>query len=477
MAYLTEDRVAETTTTTGTGIITLAGAITGYRSFGSVCSNGSDVPYAIQAVDGSGVATGEWETGIGTWSTGNTLFRSLVARSSNANTFVDFSAGTKQVFLAMLATNTAAGTANEVQYSNSGALAATSGFTFNPASGLSLPSALILSGDITPATLTADQDNYNPSGLATAYCLRLASDNDVRQINGIAGGIDGRIITLINISAFDIILGKEITTSTAANRFNTESLLVSNGGTCILQYDATLSRWQAISVTGDDGGSIGVRRMPVYYAEFFSSTVTANPPFTGAAVATGTSPVNMTNLSREHQGIVRIITNATATANSGFSWVTGNTIRVIGGEVFEAIFMPLNVTGVVRRWGFHSSVNSTDAIDGCYFEITTTGAVVCKTASNSVRTTSATLHTEVINTWYRYKIEILRDGSGAIFSVFNGTTGALIATLTQSTNMPAAGRSHGFGLVCTLTAATSSISLVDLDFMSVSLGQIRPLVR
>ena len=89
------DRVKETTTTTGAGDITLAGAATRYVTFGSVFSVGDEqVPYCIEAQSGS-----EWEVGLGTYSATNTLRRDKVLASSNSGSAVNFSAGTKDVFI------------------------------------------------------------------------------------------------------------------------------------------------------------------------------------------------------------------------------------------------------------------------------------------------------------------------------------------------------------------------------------------
>lgn len=103
MAYVIEDRVMETSTTTGTGALTLAGAVTGYKAFSSVCTVGDTFYYSIEAIDGSGVATGEWETGIGTYSGTNTLTRTTVHNSSNSDAAVTLSAGTKRVMLSATA--------------------------------------------------------------------------------------------------------------------------------------------------------------------------------------------------------------------------------------------------------------------------------------------------------------------------------------------------------------------------------------
>jgi len=103
MAHITEDRVAESTTTTGTGALTLAGALTGFRSFGSVMTSPSDTCwYSLWAVDGSGNATGDFECGLGTYSAANTLTRTTVLESSNAGAVVTLAAGTKYVAISAL---------------------------------------------------------------------------------------------------------------------------------------------------------------------------------------------------------------------------------------------------------------------------------------------------------------------------------------------------------------------------------------
>mgnify|MGYP003340966801 FL=1 len=95
MALVIADRVKETTTTAGTGTITLAGATTGYQSFSAV-GNGNTTYYCI-----AGQGTAEWEVGIGTYtSSGTTLSRDTVLSSSaGGTTKVTFSAGTKDVFV------------------------------------------------------------------------------------------------------------------------------------------------------------------------------------------------------------------------------------------------------------------------------------------------------------------------------------------------------------------------------------------
>lgn len=106
MAHISEDRVLETSTTTGTGNLTLAGAVTGYRTFASQMATSDTCWYAVWGVDVNGSPTGEWEGGLGTYSGVNTLTRTTVLESSNGGTVVTFSAGTKYVAITLLATKT-----------------------------------------------------------------------------------------------------------------------------------------------------------------------------------------------------------------------------------------------------------------------------------------------------------------------------------------------------------------------------------
>lgn len=91
MALVLKDRVKETTTTTGTGTYTLAGAVTGFEAFSSV-GDGNTTYYAC--TDGT-----DFEVGIGTYTlSGTTLARTTILQSSNSDSAVSWSSGTKTIF-------------------------------------------------------------------------------------------------------------------------------------------------------------------------------------------------------------------------------------------------------------------------------------------------------------------------------------------------------------------------------------------
>ena len=126
MALVLADRVKETTTTAGTGTVTLLGASTGFQSF-AVIGNANTTYYTIASQTGN-----QWEVGVGTYgSSGTTLSRTTVLSNSAGTqpSALDFSAGTKDVFVtypagyAVAATNV--GTSGQVLVSNGTGVAPT----------------------------------------------------------------------------------------------------------------------------------------------------------------------------------------------------------------------------------------------------------------------------------------------------------------------------------------------------------------
>lgn len=95
MALVLNDRVKETSTTTGTGTLDLGGAVQDFEGFVSAIGDGNTTYYAIV-----NTGEGEFEVGIGTVTDAatDTLSRDTVISSSNSDSLVNFSSGTKDVF-------------------------------------------------------------------------------------------------------------------------------------------------------------------------------------------------------------------------------------------------------------------------------------------------------------------------------------------------------------------------------------------
>jgi len=117
--------------------------------------------------------------------------------------------------------------------------------------------AVSLSGDISPTQLVANTNDWAPTGFSTASTVRLSTDAS-RNITGIAAGADGRVIILHNVGSFSAVLTNQDVASSAGNRFLFGGDITLGADTSItLRYDATSSRWRAITTPGGGGGGGG----------------------------------------------------------------------------------------------------------------------------------------------------------------------------------------------------------------------------
>ena len=173
MALVLKDRVKETTATTGTGTLTLAGASAGFQSFASV-GDGNTTYYTI--TDGT-----DWEVGIGTYTaSGTTLSRDSVLASSNSDAAVNWGSGDKDVFVTYPSEAIpAAGSSTDYvvrTYSGDGT---TTGFTVT--SGVTVANVLVTLNGVLQ-TPTAD---YTVSGTTLTFGTAPAS-GDAIQIREMA---------------------------------------------------------------------------------------------------------------------------------------------------------------------------------------------------------------------------------------------------------------------------------------------------
>jgi hypothetical protein len=177
MALVLADRVRETTTTTGTGSVTLAGAYTGFQTFLAGIGNSNSTYYTI-----ANVVSGEWEVGIGTYTaSGNTLSRTTVLASSNSGSLVVFTSGTKDVFVTQPAERAvyvdSAGTTVNVNV-----LAATGDSSFTSTGALQIsagttgerPAGAV--GKIRWNSTLSQYEGYNGSSWATLGGAALSND-------------------------------------------------------------------------------------------------------------------------------------------------------------------------------------------------------------------------------------------------------------------------------------------------------------
>lgn len=202
MAYLRPYRVAETSTTTGTGNITLAGAVTGYLAFSAELANSDTATIVIEAIDTAGRPTGEWEICDTAFTAPSTLSRGTF-RDSSTGSRIDFAAGSKRVFAINPRDAVDLGSADLI-----GTLGVADGGTgaTDAAGARANLSAAVLgaNGDITSLTgltggiATADFVDFDIAAAATVTTGRIAWDADMETFHA---GLSG---------AFPLHLGQDV---------------------------------------------------------------------------------------------------------------------------------------------------------------------------------------------------------------------------------------------------------------------------
>lgn len=185
MALVVNDRVKETSTTTGTGTLSLAGAVSGFESFVAGIGTTNTTYYSIVNEDGA------FEIGIGTVTdaTPDTLSRDTILSSSNSDSAVNFAAGTKDVFCTLPASKA-------VIKDSSGNIVANNGSNLTALNATQLTSGTVPDARF-PATLPAANGsaltNLNASNLASGTVANARLDAQLQDVAGLAT-TSGKII-------------------------------------------------------------------------------------------------------------------------------------------------------------------------------------------------------------------------------------------------------------------------------------------
>ena len=176
MALVINDRVKETTTTTGTGAVSLAGAVTGFETFAAGVGNSNTTYYAIVHQTAN-----EFEVGLGTLDGDSSdLTRTTVISSSNSDSAVDFAAGTKDVFCTIPASKLIFEDANND---------ATIGRNLTVTGDLTVSGDDITMGTNTAGNvLVADGTNFNSIAVGDLSAITSVAADDVLMAVDTSGG-------------------------------------------------------------------------------------------------------------------------------------------------------------------------------------------------------------------------------------------------------------------------------------------------
>jgi hypothetical protein len=186
MALVVNDRVKETSTTTGTGTFDLGGAVSGFESFVTAIGNGNTTYYSIVNENG------EFEVGLGTVTDAatDTLSRDTILSSSNSDAAVNFTAGTKNVFCTLPASKA-------VILDSSGNIVANNGSALT-----NLNASNIASGTLASDRLPTVPTTKGGTGLTT-----IGSANQVIAVNAGATALEYQTVDLANLNADNLTSG------------------------------------------------------------------------------------------------------------------------------------------------------------------------------------------------------------------------------------------------------------------------------
>jgi len=393
MALVLADRVRETTTTTGTGSVTLAGAYTGFQTFSAAVGTGNSTYYTI-----ANVGSGEWEVGIGTYTSGgNTLSRTTVLASSNGGSLVNFGAGAKDVFVTQPAERAlyvaSAGTGLESKvtaFTNGGIVYASSTSALATGSALSFdgsnlgvgnaPAAWSLSGlsavqvkDVSLAgfsnAMYLNNNVYYNGGwkfIGTGYGLQYIADRGTGAYTweiSTASGTAGNAITFTTAMTLNASgrFGLGITPNTtwgtgwAAQQITGLSVASSGVGT----YQAFVMAGNAV-MTGTTASSVAANYVYSDFATMYRQT-TGQHQWWNAGAGTGGNAISFTQaMTLDASGNLLIgvtDTNIPASANSFNFNKSDNTLRFT------------NTTAAGKLWTIGTSSPGVSA-QGDYFSFT-----------------------------------------------------------------------------------------------------------
>jgi hypothetical protein len=129
--------------------------------------------------------------------------------------------------------------------------------SYDSSANAALNYGISVTGVLSPATLSGSQNDYSPAGLPGASILRLNAGADV-NVTGLAGGSDGRVITLFNTGSGNIVLKNQDSGSSALNRFAfSADIVLGADQSATLIYDATSQRWRSASIPFNVGAAPG----------------------------------------------------------------------------------------------------------------------------------------------------------------------------------------------------------------------------
>ena len=294
---------------------------------------------------------------------------------------------------------------------------------------------------ISPSQITADQDDYAPTGWADAQIVRLDGDNGIRAITSMSAGYSGEIKQLINVGSYPIYFPGEHPDGTAANRIDapTDFILFPKLSARIM-YDGTSSRWRVLDAEGPR--SIG---KTLYYQQSVGSPTAAdNSRFTWGTTA-GTFGVSTPSSPRPARYSMSTATSSTGHAWAGFSKSTSNEFSAFADAHIWADYhfwlddLSDGTETYTATWAISSDISASGAANNTvgvrYTHGTNSGKFQGFSRDNSGSETTVDLGVTVAaDTLYTLRIEIDKGKTDARFYLDGVMCGRVSANMPNAVN-------------------------------------------
>lgn len=331
--------------------------------------------------------------------------------------------------------------------------------------------ANITYSSITPSTLTARADDWNPTGLSSANAIFAAGDNSFQIITGISAPTGNKSLVINNIGDYPILFSKEDNRSSASNRFLFETdFVLQQNNSVTLFYNTNKSRWsliggqQLLENTGYNS-CYGELRPIGTSASSNMQNFNANANSGSITLSGGTGITQSSVLSTGASSTASPNFNVKAGAAFAFTSSSGNAtyVRYISKIKFTSSLSDGSETYFVRV-GFTTQNNHTsgEPTSGCYFRYTHSEAsgnwvAVNRNSGTETGTATDTGVAVALSTWYTLEVVKMPDG----YIVFR-INGAEVAR--QNGNVSTASQSAYTQLMKTVGSTARTIEFIGMKF-------------
>jgi hypothetical protein len=319
---------------------------------------------------------------------------------------------------------------------------------------------------LSPAQITAWQNDYNPSSWASTVGVLRINSNQFHFLSGLTATSDGHTVRIFNTGSYPIGLYNQNTDSTAANRFSfdDQDVIILPQNSVELYYDGTAQRWSLAA-----GWTLNSES--AFVSKYWNEGFTTNGDSHGATsalwpVSGGTATASATGgVTGSRVGIVDLATGTGASGRAAFYASANSSMAYNDGTgksymEFKAEFRsPAALSDATNEYfihaGFIDSVVA-DSADGAFLKYThglNSGQWQFLTADNTTRTTGNSTVALAVNTWYCLRVVMYPNGTAEFY--IDG-----VSLGRNTANLPGSARDFSFGIVLRKNAGTTARNML-----------------